>query len=56
VIFLWARQSELKGGLETRLYAAVREWVAKEWPFKKVAYPGRDIDWNTWQSIPDEKR
>jgi hypothetical protein len=56
VVFLWARQSELKGGLETRLYAAVREWVAKEWPFKKVAYPGRDIDWDAWQSIPDEKR
>jgi hypothetical protein len=56
VVYLWARQSELKGGLEPRLYAAVREWVAKEWPFKKVAYPGRDIDWKTWESIPDEKR
>jgi heme oxygenase len=56
VVYLWARQSELKGGLESRLYAAVREWVAKEWPFKRVAYPGRDIDWTTWQSIPDEKR
>jgi hypothetical protein len=56
VVFLWARQSELKAGLETRLYAAVREWVAKEWPFKKVAYPGRDIEWDAWQRIPDEKR
>jgi hypothetical protein len=56
VVFLWARQSELKGGLETRLYAAVREWMAKEWPFKKVAYPGRDIEWDAWHSIPDEKR
>jgi hypothetical protein len=56
VVFLWARQSELKAGLETRLYAAVREWIAKEWPFKKVAYPGRDIEWDAWQSIPDEKR
>jgi hypothetical protein len=56
VVYLWARQSELKGGLESRLYAAVRAWVAKEWPFKKVAYPGRDIDWATWQAIPDEKR
>jgi hypothetical protein len=36
--------------------AAVRERVAKEWPFKMVAYPGRDIDGQTWQSIPDEKR
>ncbi len=56
VVFLWARQSELKAGLETRLYAAVREWMAKEWPFKKVAYPGRDIEWEAWNSIPDEKR
>lgn len=56
VVYLWARQSELEGGLERRLYAAVREWIGKEWPFKRVAYPGRDIDWKTWQSIPDEKR
>ena len=56
VVYLWARQSELKGGMESRLYGAVREWVAKEWPFKRVAYPGRDIDWSTWQGIPDEKR
>ncbi len=55
VMYLWARQSELGGGLESRLYAAVREWVGKDWPFKKVAYPGRDIDWATWNRIPDEK-
>lgn len=54
--YLWARQSELKGGLESRLYAAVREWIKKEWPFKRVAYPGRDIDRAAWQNIPDEKR
>jgi hypothetical protein len=56
VVYLWARQSELAGGLETRLYAAVKEWVAKEWPFKRVAFPGRDIEWDTWRAIPDEKR
>ncbi len=56
VVYLWARQSELAGGLETRLYAAVREWLAKEWPFRKVAFPGRDIAWETWQEVPDEKR
>jgi hypothetical protein len=55
-VYLWARQSELAGGLETRLYAAVQDWVAKEWPFRKVAFPGRDIEWAAWQAIPDEKR
>ena len=50
-VYLWARESELAGGLETRLHAAVREWLAKEWPFKKAAFPGRDIDWDTWRGL-----
>ena len=52
-VFLWARQSVLAGGLEDRLYAAVKSWIANDWPFKTVAFPGRDIDWDTWRSIPD---
>jgi hypothetical protein len=56
VVYLWARQSELAGGLETRLFASVKEWIAKEWPFQKVAFPGRDIEWEVWRAIPDEKR
>lgn len=55
-IFLWARQSELANGLEDRLYDAVREWVTEEWPFENPAYPGRDIDWDRWSEIPEEKR
>ena len=51
-----ARQSELEGGLESRLLSAVKEWLAKEWPFKKVAFPGRNISWEDWRKIPDEKR
>jgi hypothetical protein len=53
VVYLWARESELPGGLEVRLHAAVKSWVAKEWPFKKVAYPGRDIAWEAWRAIPE---
>ena len=56
VVYLWARQSELAGGLEDRLYAAVREWIRREWPFGTVAFPGRDIEWEAWRAISDEKR
>ena len=56
VVYLWARQSELASGMEQRLYAAVREWLAREWPFRKVAFPGRDIDWEAWRVVPEEKR
>ena len=54
-IYLWARQSELDDGLEDRLYDAVRRWVGKEWPFERVAFPGRGVDWDAWSKIPDEK-
>ena len=54
-VYLWARQSELAGGLETRLHAVVKSWIAKEWPFRSVAFPGRDIAWDAWRAIPNER-
>jgi hypothetical protein len=51
-VLLWARQSELAGGLEDRLYAAVQAWLASAWPFRAVAYPGRSIGWDAWKAIP----
>jgi len=55
-VYLWVRQSELAGGLEDRLHAAVEAWIAKAWPFEVAAFPGRDVAWETWRSIPDERR
>jgi hypothetical protein len=55
-VYLWARQSELASGLEERLYAAVKDWIAKDWPFKKIAFPGRDISWEQWRSNPPDDR
>ena len=56
VVLLWARQSELAGGLEERLTDAVKQWIAKEWPFRSVAYPGRGISWEDYRKLPSEKR
>jgi hypothetical protein len=50
--FYWARTSVLAAGLEERLGAAFRAWVAKDWPFAHVAYPGRDIPWSDWLGKP----
>jgi hypothetical protein len=49
----WARTSFLAAGFEERLGAAFRAWIAKDWPFAAVAYPGRDIPWSDWLSKPD---
>lgn len=50
-VYLWVRKSEFDTGLDPILFEAVKNWVEKEWPFKKVAYPGREIDWTTWQAL-----
>lgn len=55
-VYLWARQDTLAGGLEKRLHAAVKAWLAKEWPFRKAAFPGRDIAWADWRAMASEKR
>jgi len=52
-IYLWVRESEIKSGLDSMLYDAVKNWIEAEWPFKKVAFPGREIDWTTWISLSE---
>lgn len=50
-IDMWVRTSVLDKGYDKILFDMVKVWVAKEWPFKKVAYPGREISWKEWGSI-----
>jgi hypothetical protein len=50
-VYMWVRKSAAGEGLDPILYGAVKKWVSEKWPFKKVAYPGREIDWETWKSL-----
>ena len=52
-VSLWVRADEEGGGLEDELEAAVREWIASEWPFETVRWPGREISWEEWDRLPD---
>jgi hypothetical protein len=49
----WVRASEADTGLEERLFATVKDWIAREWPFERVAYPGKEISREEWDAIPD---
>ena len=49
-VYLWVRESEVENGLDPVLFDAVKDWIEKEWPFKKVAYPGREIEWTKWEA------
>lgn len=53
-ICMWVRQSELEGGLDGHLFSTVKEWISKDWPFKNIAYPGREIGWDVWASLSNK--
>jgi hypothetical protein len=50
-VYMWVRKSEYDKGLDPVLSKAVKRWIQEKWPFKKVAYPGREIDWETWKKL-----
>lgn len=51
VVRMWVTKAEYDAGFDAKLYAWVTDWVRKEWPFKKVAYPGRAIAWAEWDAM-----
>ncbi len=50
----WVRKSEIKNGLDEKLFSTVKFWLKEEWWFNSVAFPGRDISWNQWYTFPDK--
>jgi len=44
----WVRHSHRT--LDGDLLAALKGWLGTRWPFKRVAFPGRDISWAEWSS------
>jgi hypothetical protein len=52
-VFLWVRASHAE--LDAMLYATVRSWLARDWPFERPAFPGREIDWSAWAALPDRR-
>jgi len=52
-VYMWVRKSELDKRLDKVLHETVKKWIEKEWPFKKVAYPGREISWREWSRVKD---
>ena len=47
-VYLWVRNDYTD--LDNELYNRVRDWLVNCWPFKRIAFPGREISWQKWQS------
>lgn len=46
-VYLWVRGDSL--GLDKDLYNVVLKWLSNDWPFSKIAFPGRSISWSEWR-------
>lgn len=52
---MWVTKAQFDAGFDAELYNWVIGWMA-DWPFEKVAYPGRSIDWETWDTMIAEHK
>ncbi|WP_339694190.1 twin-arginine translocation pathway signal protein [uncultured Parasphingorhabdus sp.] len=50
-VSMWVTKAEYDAGFDAELYAWARRWIESDWPFEKVAYPGRAIDWESWDAL-----
>jgi len=48
-VYLWVRDDSVH--LDNELYEYTSHWIRTCWPFKKVAFPGRNISWEKWGSL-----
>lgn len=55
MVTMWVRSDVVAVGYDELLFATVKSWLAKDWPFQNPAYPGRDIDWTDWNdwNVPE---
>jgi len=47
VVRMWVTKEEYDAGFDAELYEWVVNWIQTDWPFAKVAYPGRAVEWGT---------
>lgn len=56
VVRMWVTKNDYDAGFDAELYDWVVNWVQKVWPFAKIAYPGRSIEWSAWDAMVAKDR
>ena len=51
MVRLWVTKAEYDAGFDAELFAWVTTWMQSDWPFAKIAYPGRTISWEKWDLL-----
>jgi len=45
-VYFWIRDDTLH--LETEFYRVLSKWLKDDWPFNRIAWPGRKVSWKKW--------
>ncbi|CAM4116973.1 Twin-arginine translocation pathway signal protein [Novosphingobium lubricantis] len=51
MVRIWVTKAEHDAGFDAALYSWATNWLKTDWPFTKVAYPGRAIAWTEWDAL-----
>lgn len=54
-IIMWVTADKFAKGLDAVLFQTVKQWVQKDWPFEKVVYLGREMDWKEFFAALEEQ-
>ena len=50
-VVYWVTEQAAREGWEAELGAELEAWLASAWPFVSVLYPGRNMDWETYNRL-----
>lgn len=48
-IYFWTSAVAGRRNLTANISETIRQWISDDWPFDKIVYPGRDVQWEDWQ-------
>lgn len=52
-VYFWVHVDVMDTEFESTFGNFVHQWIQSEWPFHAAAFPGRDIPWKNWLSLPE---
>lgn len=52
-VTMWVTKAEFEKGFDATLFRETKAWIARVWPFRRVAYPTREISAEAWSNLPN---
>lgn len=55
VVRVWVTKAQFDAGFEEVLIPEVKQWLAERWPFRRVAWVGREVTREAFAALPDRE-